>query len=243
MFLARFRPLLLPLLLPSLGGCVVDPEFAPSAFLGQPAPWPPVQFALPLEEPDRFRYVIGVDHDPVEHKDSPIPGAFCEDYLGRPFPACYDQHDGSDFILDGGFDAMDAGSTRVLAGAAGRVVSVEQSQYDRCRADVEAGGVTCDGYPVIGNHVILEHEDGVYSKYWHLMTDSVLVEEGEVVRCGQPLALVGSSGNSSLPHLHFEVTLGWGQDEEVVDPFTVDGVDTWWLEQGPTDTMPGSACP
>ena len=94
-------------------------------------PWPPVQFALPLAEPSRFPQVIGVDHDPVAHTDAPIPHSICEDYLGRGFPHCYDQHDGSDFILQGGFSAMDEGSTLVLAGAAGTVVSVENEQYDR----------------------------------------------------------------------------------------------------------------
>lgn len=227
----------------SLVGCSVDPSPEPSAFLAGAPPWPPVQFALPLAEPERFKVVIGVDHDPEERLDAPIPGAFCEDYLGRPFPKCYDQHDGSDFLLEGGFDAMDAGSTAVIAAAPGRVVSVEEDQYDRCRADVQAGGIDCDGYPMIGNHVILEHVEGVRTKYWHLMTDSVVVEVGDEVQCGDLLGLVGSSGNSSLPHLHFEVAIGEGETEDVFDPFTPDGVDSWWLDQGPVDTLPASECP
>jgi hypothetical protein len=59
-----------------------------------------------------------------------------------------------------------------------------------------------------GNHVVLDLGDGRYALYAHLKPGSVLVHEGERVRRGQVLGLVGTSGNSSEPHLHFHVTDG-----------------------------------
>ena len=59
-----------------------------------------------------------------------------------------------------------------------------------------------------GNHVILALGKGRYALYAHLKPHSVQVREGQNVRRGQLLGLVGTSGNSSEPHLHFQVTDG-----------------------------------
>lgn len=63
-----------------------------------------------------------------------------------------------------------------------------------------------------GNHVVLEHDGGLQTVYAHL--SSVSVSIGSVVREGQELGRSGSSGNSTGPHLHFEIRRG-GQP---VDP-------------------------
>lgn len=197
-----------------------------------------LQFALPLAEPELFNATVGVDHDPEVHEGA--EQLICMAYDGRPFPACYDEHDGTDYLLDGGFDTMDAGSTEVWAAAGGEVVSIEDGHYDRCHGTL-GGEVDCDGHSGIANHVVLEHSTGDRSRYWHLKKDSVLVEVGQVVECGEALGLVGSSGNSSTPHLHFEVEHAQGP----VDPYagTYSQPETWWLEQGEADDLPGTACP
>lgn len=56
-----------------------------------------------------------------------------------------------------------------------------------------------------GNHVILDLGGGRYAMYAHFKPHSVRVHEGQQVRRGQLLAMVGTSGNSSEPHLHFQV--------------------------------------
>ena len=61
---------------------------------------------------------------------------------------------------------------------------------------------------VDGNHVILDLGDGRYALYAHFKPGSVRVRKGERVRAGQVLGLVGTSGNSSEPHLHFHVMDG-----------------------------------
>jgi len=54
-----------------------------------------------------------------------------------------------------------------------------------------------------GNMVMLEHADGRRTLYAH--AQSLLVEAGDTVAAGQPIAKVGSTGHSTGPHLHFEV--------------------------------------
>lgn len=57
-----------------------------------------------------------------------------------------------------------------------------------------------------GNHVIVMHDAGSYSLYAHLQTDSIKVKVGDVVEQGQILGKVGSTGNSTEEHLHFEMS-------------------------------------
>jgi len=56
-----------------------------------------------------------------------------------------------------------------------------------------------------GNYVIIEHENKEYSLIAHFKQHSIVVSEGEEVRQGQLLGLCGNSGNSSEPHIHFQV--------------------------------------
>ena len=58
---------------------------------------------------------------------------------------------------------------------------------------------------VLGNNVVLELAPGVYAALGHLQRGSVAVRPGERVRRGQVVGRCGSSGNSSEPHLHFQL--------------------------------------
>ncbi|WP_347619048.1 M23 family metallopeptidase [Nonomuraea sp. B1E8] len=58
---------------------------------------------------------------------------------------------------------------------------------------------------VLGNHVILDLGDGVYAAFAHLKRGSVQVHKGERVEAGQLIGQCGNSGNSSEPHLHFQL--------------------------------------
>lgn len=55
-----------------------------------------------------------------------------------------------------------------------------------------------------GNHIIVETHDG-YEVYAHAQTGSIRVSVGERVEVGRHLANVGHSGNSTAPHLHFQL--------------------------------------
>ena len=69
---------------------------------------------------------------------------------------------------------------------------------------------------LLGNHVILG-ADGVYAGFAHFTTGSVAVEAGQRVRAGDVLGRVGHTGNSTAPHLHFQLMDG-------PDPLTARGV-------------------
>jgi murein DD-endopeptidase MepM/ murein hydrolase activator NlpD len=210
------------------------------------APPPPAglpRFAMPIHAEDRAYIrrspIFGVDHDPAEFDGG--ERWRCRNYAGQQFPFCYDQHEGSDFMLAGDFDRMDAGSARVVAAAGGEVVRVEDGHYDRCHASLDSFAVTCDGHPMAANRVHVRHALGWETQYLHLKKGSVTVAVGDRVRCGDVLGLVGSSGNSSAPHLHFEV---WAPDGALWDPFA--GPDSQpeslWAEQSPGDGLPADAC-
>ncbi|MFR9789899.1 M23 family metallopeptidase [Streptomyces sp. MB22_4] len=68
---------------------------------------------------------------------------------------------------------------------------------------VKAGPNGAGDGPAYGNAVVIRHENGVYSQYAHLSRVDVRV--GQTVRTGQHIALSGSTGNSTGPHLHFEI--------------------------------------
>jgi murein DD-endopeptidase MepM/ murein hydrolase activator NlpD len=57
-----------------------------------------------------------------------------------------------------------------------------------------------------GNHVIVDMGNGRYAFYAHLQPGSLRVKKGDRVRRGQVLGLVGNSGNSTEPHLHFHLS-------------------------------------
>jgi murein DD-endopeptidase len=59
-----------------------------------------------------------------------------------------------------------------------------------------------------GNHVIVKIGEGLYAFYAHAQPGSIRVKVGDTVTVGQVLALVGNSGNSTEPHLHFDICNG-----------------------------------
>jgi murein DD-endopeptidase MepM/ murein hydrolase activator NlpD len=59
---------------------------------------------------------------------------------------------------------------------------------------------------VLGNHVVLDIGHGLFATYAHMMPGSVRVRVGQKVRAGTVLGLLGNSGNTSAPHLHFHIT-------------------------------------
>lgn len=88
--------------------------------------------------------------------------------------------------LHAGIDLADPTGTTIYASDGGTVI----------RASYFGG---------YGNCVEIDHENGRVTRYGHC--SAILVSEGDKVYQGQPIALVGSTGNSTGPHLHFEIIL------------------------------------
>ena len=69
--------------------------------------------------------------------------------------------------------------------------------------------------PAYGLFVLVRHPEGYETIYGH--ASRLLVHEGDSVRTGQVIALSGSSGRSTAPHLHFEIR----REGRSLDPLTV----------------------
>jgi murein DD-endopeptidase MepM/ murein hydrolase activator NlpD len=97
-------------------------------------------------------------------------------FRSDPFTGRAALHTGLDFPAETG--------TPILAAAGGVVQSVEY-------------------HPAYGNLLIIDHGNGLVTRYAH--ASRIMVKEGDVVRRGQLVAEVGSTGRSTGAHLHFEV--------------------------------------
>lgn len=86
----------------------------------------------------------------------------------------------------------------VVAPADGKVVEVVRNIIDCIPGEMN------ESQPA-GNYVILEHLNEEYSLLAHFKQNSIVVNEGIFVKQGQVIGLCGSSGNSSEPHIHFQV--------------------------------------
>lgn len=90
----------------------------------------------------------------------------------------------------------------VLAPADGTVVTVKDGHRDYHRT---TGWVDPLQYRIAGNYVMIQHDDDEYSFLAHLKKGSIDVSEGQTVRQGEKIGLCGHSGNSTEPHLHFQL--------------------------------------
>ena len=134
----------------------------------------------------------------------------------------YDGHRGWDislypfwwFMQDGNF-------AEVIAAAPGEVISVIETNLEQC---------DCVGSDP-NNAITVEHADGSQSRYFHIKTNSAVVNVGDIVQTGDLLAYVGSVGCSSNPHLHFEVR---DINNNVIEPAggscnnMMNGTTDWW---------------
>ncbi len=74
--------------------------------------------------------------------------------------------------------------------------------------DVSGTGGSGSGYSGYANGVVIRHAPGEYSWYWHLAKDSVPsdVQPGQFIEAGTVIGWMGSTGFSTGPHLHFQVS-------------------------------------
>jgi murein DD-endopeptidase MepM/ murein hydrolase activator NlpD len=133
------------------------------------------------------RLLWPLPHATITQGFGPTPYVFEASYAGFPH-----FHTGIDLAVPLG--------TPVFAAADGVVMLA--------RPMADGGGVLV-GY---GNYVIIQHDAGLKTLYGHLLT--IGVKEGDVVHRGQLVGLVGSTGNSTGPHTHFEVRI----ENSPVDP-------------------------
>ncbi len=77
-----------------------------------------------------------------------------------------------------------------------------------------------------GNSIVAKLDSGLYMLYAHLQAGSLQVEEGDKIKRGDVIGLVGNSGNTSAPHLHFHVMDGPSQLTSEGVPYVIDAFAT-----------------
>jgi hypothetical protein len=92
----------------------------------------------------------------------------------------------------------------LIAGASGRVVSAHDGVHNNPPQGVLTGSPPINDFA--GNYVSIRIGPRRYLLYAHMVPGSLRVRKGQQVRRGQVIGLLGNSGNSSTPHLHFQVS-------------------------------------
>lgn len=121
-------------------------------------------------------------------------------YFGAGYKDGYvgSNHSGVDIAIPSG----QVGKHKAVAAQDGRVITAVKNQ---------------NGSKVsYGNYIVIDHGGGVYTLYGH--AHKVFVNVGDMVKKGQPIMDVGSTGYSTGPHLHFEVRIGGSSYSNRVDP-------------------------
>ena len=171
-------------------------------------------YRLPL----KGTWFVGAGATPHSHHRWVVPQEFAFDFLRMGADGKTHRGDGTrrgDYFAYG---------EPVLAAGPGKVVAAvgDEAETD---ADLIRPGESMDKYfervkktqgerlargarGVVGNHIVIEHGDGEHSVYAHLKPGSLKVKVGDRVAAGQAMASVGTSGNSTEPHLHFHIADG-----------------------------------
>jgi murein DD-endopeptidase MepM/ murein hydrolase activator NlpD len=139
---------------------------------------------------DRADYLAMVESEmlmqTVRTKVLPTNHPLNDGFMGSKFGARSDPFTGRTAMHEG-IDFNAAIGTPILAAGGGQVV-------------------TSAAHPSYGYHIDIDHGGGVVTRYAH--ASKLLVKEGDIVKQGQKIAEVGSTGRSTGAHLHFEVRVG-----------------------------------
>lgn len=156
---------------------------------------PEVDYALPFA--GEWYTVNGGVTKNTSHSWEILPQRFAYDFMildeeGRSFSG--DKEDLHSYYCYG---------KDILAPADGIVAAIK-NQFPDCR-------IMADGQPdpdtpdIGGNRIIIRHAENEYSAVCHLMPESVTVQIGQMVKKGDVIAKCGNSGNTTEPHIHFQV--------------------------------------
>lgn len=185
-------------------------------------------FNWPVSQADGFNYnsvwAVSnyVDHDPA------YPDQISDYNCGT---RSYDttsgyNHRGFDIILwPFWWKQMDLDQGMNIAASDGQIVDKNDGVFDK----------NCTFNNDLPNYIILQHSDGSLSGYLHMKNGSLTSKGiGDSVTQGEFLGVIGSSGSSTLPHLHFEV---YDSANNLIDPSMGPcndyNPDSWWNVQKP----------
>lgn len=153
------------------------------------------QMILPAVKPDAEKSDAVVPEESAGVTFSPESKEKAESETSDPTVACGEFYAPTQGVLTSGF-GMRQGR---------RHTGIDIGGEDGAEIHAADGGCVvfagwADGY---GNYVVIDHKNGYQTAYGHC--SALLVAEGEAVMQGQIIAYMGSTGNSTGPHLHFEI--------------------------------------
>ena len=160
---------------------------------------------------------------------SPLNGAL---WAPERYAIDYVQLDDQDRLYSGPIGELSSYGyygAEIHAVAPGRVVAVVDDLPQ------QTPGANPTGLPVNeygGNHVVQDIGDGRYAFYAHIQTGGVKVEVGDELRTGDVVGLLGNTGNTDSPHLHFHIMDG-------PDPLASNGLPFVFSEFRLVARMPG----
>lgn len=163
--------------------------------------------------PTRKAYAADSPTLPKRNYIKPVNGPFSRrgfGYQRDPFTGRSRLHRGQDILASFGSPVVAAKDGVV------EVISSSCASWSKNRGQRQCGG----GF---GNFVRIRHADGNYTYYGHMASAGqcpalAALRNGQRVSQGQKIGCVGSSGNSTGPHMHFEVRAGSPNKLSAVDP-------------------------
>jgi len=195
-----------------------------TAFTAHPLFGWPLRSAAGISDPGYYSIYYFVDQEPS------FPNLLLDYNCGM---RTYDSsngynHAGTDFVLwPWAWKKMDASEVEIVAVAPGQIVLRSDGNFDRNCTNGNNGD---------WNAVYVRHADGSIAWYGHMKNGSPTPKQvGDTVVKGEYLGTIGSSGNSSGPHLHLEI---YNAANQLIDPWTgscnaLNPGDPWWESQRP----------
>lgn len=214
----------------------IDPELNAKVIGVGDLQWPLRMAAHYVTKPGVYDYFQIFNYADLNTAEGPREDWMCNTGVNS---RNYDNHNGVDIVpLPFRWEMMDNENVDVIAAADGEVLYLDDGNFDRNCGDeghILGDLIPFEGY---GNFVALLHDDNSVTLYGHMKNGTVAtLAPGDEVVAGQYLGKIGSSGNSSDPHLHFEV-----RNCEACSYFepwfdaagcNTDVVASWWADQRP----------
>ena len=177
----------------SLHRCLVDVKTEDTAYLGQGLRLGIIKLQKRATSAYRYPWKSGESHIVTQGNDNPAAGG----------------HNGGQKYA---FDFRMGGGTQIRAARDGTVEWLQDNLT--VTQDPKTNTPPLAGREIWGNAVRILHPGGFTSWYFHIQHKGVLVNVGDAVQSGQPIATSGNTGRSDEPHLHFQVqadATDWGQ--------------------------------
>ncbi|MCG2417703.1 T9SS type A sorting domain-containing protein [Aequorivita sp. F47161] len=183
-------------------------------------------FIMPLRPKAGFDdYGYYIINNQVDHDLTPNGNLLDYECGERTYDWNNGNHEGTDYVLwPYPWKRMQEEIMEIVAAAPGTIIDKRDGNFDmNC---VNTGNPNWNG-------IIIEHADGSQAWYWHFKDGAITSKNiGETVSEGEYLGAAGSSGSSTIPHLHFEI---YDAGNNLIDPYEGPcnsmNANSWFLDQ------------